>query len=177
MLSEIRWCVPEQRVRWKTQPYQQFAVCTSTVRQYQHTIMADIEGMCMQVKVQTDDRNCLRFLCYDDDGKIAHYRMSSHLFGGLWSGTASTYVLRRICDDNQVSELVRDVTYRSFYIDDLLRLAMCGDEAREVINDVQDALNLGGFNLTKFTASDPSLAAEVDIEHIKHRAEVKEMTC
>ena len=142
-------------------------------RQYQHAIMADIEGMYMQVKVRTDDRNCLRFLWYDDDGKITHYRMSSHLFGGVWSGTASTYAQRRICDDNQVSDLVRDVIYRSFYVDDLLRSAMCGVEAREVINSVQDALKFGGFNLTKFTVSDPSLAAEVNIEH---RAEVKEMT-
>ena len=77
--------------------------------------MAAIEGMYMQVKVRTDDRNyCLRFLWHDDDDKIAHYRMSSHLFGGVWSGTASVCALRRICDENHVSDLVRDVIYRSF---------------------------------------------------------------
>ena len=47
----------------------------------------------MQVKIPETDRNALRFLWYDDDENIVSYRMTSHLFGGIWCSSSSTYAL------------------------------------------------------------------------------------
>ena len=89
-------------------------------RQYCYAISADVECMYMQVKIPETDRNALRFLWYDDDENIVSYRMTSHLFGGIWCSSSSTYALRKTCQDKHTSELVKDVILRSFYVDDLL---------------------------------------------------------
>ena len=48
--------------------------------------MADIEAMFMQVKVNTDHRDVLRFLWFENHdihGPLVAYRMTSHLFDGV----------------------------------------------------------------------------------------------
>ena len=132
-------------------------------RQYRYAIMGDIESMYMQVKIPIRDRNALRFIWYDSSGRFVHYRMTSHVFGGVWSGSSSTYALRRTCQDNDVSDLVSDVITRSFYVDDLLRSSASLSEAREVIVDTRRVLNMGGFNLTKFVVNDSALLADIAV--------------
>ena len=55
--------------------------------------MADIEGMFNQVKVHEDDRDVLRFLWWQD-GDLSRepkiFRMTTHLFGGIWSPRRAT---------------------------------------------------------------------------------------
>ena len=132
-------------------------------RQYRYAIMGDIESMYMQVKIPIRDRNALRFIWYDSSGRLVHYRMTSHVFGGVWSGSSSTYPLRRTCQDNDVSDLVSDVITRSFYVDDLLRSTASLSEAREVIVDTRRVLSMGGFNLTKFVVNDSALLADIAV--------------
>ena len=65
-------------------------------RQHQYAIMSDIEAMYYQVRVPEDDRDALRFLWFDDDGSLIHYRMTCHVFGGVWCACAATYSLRHV---------------------------------------------------------------------------------
>ena len=83
-------------------------------RQYKYAIMADVEAMYMQVKIPLEDRNALRFLWYKDES-IREYRMTSHLFGGVWCASSSTYALRRIVDDFPTSDLIVDTVCRIFF--------------------------------------------------------------
>ena len=69
-------------------------------RQHEYAIMADIESMYHQVKVSTEDKDALRFLCYDDNENIIQYRMTSHLFGGVWCASSSIYAMRKTIEDN-----------------------------------------------------------------------------
>ena len=55
-------------------------------------IMGDIEAMYNQVKISIKDRDALRFIWFKDD-EIIHYRMTFHLFGGVWCASVATYAL------------------------------------------------------------------------------------
>ena len=53
-------------------------------RQYKYAITSDIEAKYHRVKIPMKDRNALRFLWQEEDGSKMEYRMTSHLFGGVW---------------------------------------------------------------------------------------------
>ena len=87
--------------------------------------------------------------------------MTSHLFGGIWCSSSSTYALRRTCEDNKTSDMVRDVIFKSAYVDDFLPSFKSVDQAREAMHEARKIISYGGFNLTKFVVNDPQLLAEI----------------
>jgi hypothetical protein len=57
-------------------------------RENRVAMMGDIKGMFLQVKVPPDQRDFLRFLWWNDGdigNSLVTYRMTVHLFGGVWS--------------------------------------------------------------------------------------------
>ena len=142
-------------------------------RQHELAIMADVEAMYYQVRVSEKDRDALRFLWVDGDGKEVVYRMNAHIFGGIWCACIATYALRRTLQDQQVEdEFVKDVINRSFYVDDCLRSVSSQEEAKKVVVDVKKVLEKGGFNLTKFVTNDREILEE--ISEVDRAKEVKE---
>jgi len=131
-------------------------------RLYPFAIMGDIEKMYYQVRVSESDRNYLRFLWIDDAGDVIHYRMTSHVFGGVWSGSAATYALRRTVKDfhNGRSD-VSDAVHDSFYVDDCLISFASRETAVSVIGGLKSLLLKGGFNLTKFVTNDAQLLLQI----------------
>ena len=77
-------------------------------RQGTKALMADIETMYNQVRVPEHDRDALRFVWYDEKGLVKHFRMTSHLFGGVWCASAATYALRRVTRDQEVTPVVHN---------------------------------------------------------------------
>ena len=71
--------------------------------------------------------------------------MKSHLFGGVFCSSSSTYDLRRTADEFSSSQLVRDTIYNDF------------GKAIEVITGVKTALKQGGFNLRSYVVNDYKL--------------------
>ena len=143
-------------------------------RQYKYAITADIEAMYHQVKIPMKDRNALRFLWQEEGGPKVEYRMTSHLFGGVWCASSSTYALRKIVQDTSTNELVTDTICRSFYVDDMLRSVRTREEAADVIRGTKQALKYGGFNLTKYVVNDTQLLQSIDVAD--RAKEVKEIT-
>ena len=132
-------------------------------RLHRLAIMADVQAMYMQVKVPPRDRNALRFL-WIVDGLVKQYRMTSHLFGGVWCAASSTYALRRTIEDcpAEPSGLVKQAILRNFYVDDLLQSVRSAEEALEIIDGTKNVLNHGGFKLTKFVTNDVRLLRQID---------------
>ena len=142
-------------------------------RQYPYAVMADIESMYLQVKIPVYDRNALRFL-WGERGEVKEYRMTSHLFGGVWCASSSTYALRRTVEEFPTNELIKDTVLRGFYVDDMLKSVVERSEAWSVVKDTKRVLRRGGFNLTKFVVNDISLLNQIPKEDRAN--EVKELT-
>ena len=104
-------------------------------RQYPYAVLADIESMYLQIRIPESDRNALRFLWYDKlDGAVVEYRMTSHLFGGIWCASSSAYALRRTVLDCQPSPLIEQTILKAFYVDDMLKSVQSIEQASEIIH-------------------------------------------
>ena len=62
-------------------------------RQHRYAIQADVEAMYNQVRIPYEDKDALRYLWYEGQD-LKHYRMKSHLFGGVQCASNSTYALQ-----------------------------------------------------------------------------------
>ena len=130
-------------------------------RQSSYAIMADIEAMYNQISVPLHDRDSLRFLWRDKNGRILYLRMKRHLFGGVWCSSAATYALRESVELKPCPKIVKDTVNNSFYVDDLLTSVDTPEEVRTIVKDTKSMLADGGFNLTKFVISDEDLLNEL----------------
>ena len=134
-------------------------------RQHQFAIMADVEAMYYQVRVESDDRDVLRFLWYDCDGNVVQYRMTSHVFGGIWCACVATYALRHtIKDFPECDKLIVDTVMKAFYVDDCLKAVESRDDAVRVIEGTKSLLSKSGFNLTKFIVNDTELLEMIPVD-------------
>ena len=130
-------------------------------RQHSIAIQGDIEAMHNQVRIPSCDRDALRFIWYVND-KLEYYRMTTHLFGGVWCASSSTYALRcTIGEARDTDPLVAKTIQKSFYVDDCLTSVTDVPTARTLIRETKCVLARGGFNLTKFAVNDLELLNEI----------------
>ena len=125
-------------------------------RQHAFAFSGDVEAMYMQVAIPPEQRDALRFLWYSPAGEIITYRMTRHLFGGIWCSSSSTYALRKslhLDSDVPPSAAVQSVVLNSFYVDDCLHSSETTGELVHAALGARDVLLLGGFRLTKFVAN------------------------
>ena len=120
-------------------------------REDTYDFVADIQAMYYQVLIP-EDRNASRFLWFNDDGDITEYRMTRHVFGGVWCASSSTFALRQVLKDNpEIEKDGTDTILRSFYVDDCLKpIANC-DQVLPLTKDVTQPLSKGGFCLNNLT--------------------------
>ena len=130
-------------------------------RQHYYVIMGDVESMYYQVKIPERDRNALRFLWYDDQGEIVHYRMTGHVFGGVWCASSSIYALHQVVEDYCTDPVLEDVIRNAFYVDDCLKSVPDRETAVMILNQCPSLLEKGGFNLTKLMSNDDVITQSI----------------
>ena len=124
-------------------------------RQFPYALMADIVAMYNQVRVPPNDRDALRFL-WMKDGGIQHYRMTSHLFGGVWCSSSSTYALHRVANFTSDPKINNIIT-SSFYVDDLMWSVSTIEDAKRCMPVLRALLLSKGFQLTKYVATNKEM--------------------
>ena len=128
-------------------------------RQEKVTVMADIEQMFLQVLVDPEDRDALRFLWYEN-GDFSKdpvvYRSRVHLLGAIFSPTCANYALKRTANDQKERYSVEAVStvLNDFYVDDLLKSVSNATEAISLVTELREMLSQGGFRLTKWLSND-----------------------
>ena len=135
-------------------------------RQGRIAFMADIEGMFNQVHVEENDRDALRFLWWrDGDCELQpqEYRMTTNLFGGVWSPSCANFALRRCASDNadNFDKLTTQTINRNFYVDDCLKSVDSEFDAVRLTTQLKEVLLKGGFNLTKFVSNSRRLLSTI----------------
>ena len=134
-------------------------------RTHEYAVQADVKECYHQVRIPLHDRDALRFLWYRD-GKLVHYRMCVHLFGGVWCSSSSTYSLRKVIQDNpDVDPIIKEAVMKSMYVDDLLQSLKEIEQVYKIVIDLPLVLQTGGFVLTKFAVNDEQLLNVIPLEH------------
>ena len=88
-------------------------------------------AMAAMVRIPSRDRNALCFLWYDNALHLSHLRVTCHLYGGVWSGSAAVSLKKCIAiSDHDLAIVMSDCIPR-----------------------VRDALAGAGFSLTKYNCT------------------------
>ena len=89
-------------------------------------LIADVEAMFHQVRVDEKDVGVLRFLWFpngDFTKEPEERQMMVHLFGGIWNPSCATFALQKTAEDNKPhfrGNIISTVK-KNFYTDDLLK--------------------------------------------------------
>ena len=114
--------------------------------------------------VDERDRGAFRFLWWEDEEmrNLVDYVFLAYIFGSSSSPTVTSFVLRHHSDNLEgiVGEKVREIISRYFYVDD----GTGGDDdlakCKILRKDLEEAMALGGFSLSKWILSHPEMKEE-----------------
>ena len=115
-------------------------------RKHSIGLLADIEGMFMQVSIREKDRPALRFL-WSYNGKVHQYEYTRLIFGATCSPFCAIYASQKCALDNKDSfPLAYDAILNSFYMDDYIASVPTLGEAQCVSRENRESLKPGGFS-------------------------------
>ena len=131
------------------------------IRTYIHSFSVDIEAFFHNVLLDERDRGAFRFLWYKDD-KMKELFTSMFLmftFGSSAATSCTSFILQHHSDQlaGIVSEEVRKIMREFFYVDDCGAGANSIQKCRQLCSELEKAMNLGGFSLSKWKFSDPRI--------------------
>ena len=121
-------------------------------------LMADVEGMFLQVQVPLEDANALRFLWWpnrDLSSDPKEYQMLVHLFGATSSPSCANFALQQTTEDNRddFDPATVKTVKRNFYVDDCLKSVESDYQAINLQGELRQLLSRGGFRLTKWVSN------------------------
>ena len=110
--------------------------------------MCDVEQMFHQFRVNTEDRNYLRLLWWQDGNygnDPIEMRMCVHLFGAASSPGCANFGLKQVANDNEAEfgGSVASFWRHYFYVDDGLKSLPSDSEAIDMICKTKDMCSKG----------------------------------
>ena len=118
-------------------------------------LVADVEAMFHQVRVDPKHANALRFLWWEN-GDLSKEpiicQMLVHLFGATSSPSCANFSLRQTAVEfgHLYKPITSFVVHNNFYVDDCLVSLPTVEEAIYVFNSLTELLSRRGFHLTKW---------------------------
>ena len=149
-------------------------------RRFPIAVSCDIKEMFLQCGIHECDRDLLQILWFKDnniDNEIVEYRFKRLPFGLNCSMSMAKYCLKKTAVDNQTgaSEKTVEAVNSSFYVDDGLNSCCDLEEGKQIISEMIELLQSGGFELKKFVAENAELLKDIESDRILHRGESKNL--
>ena len=129
-------------------------------RFYKIALSADIAKMYRQVVLRKQDRDFHRFLWFDEDGNLKHYRFKRVIYGISCAAHLSTRCLKEIAKRTENPHVSYALSH-SFYVDDFLAGANSVKEAEQLVKHLYEELLKYGFPLRKWSSSHPNLIKQL----------------
>lgn len=128
-------------------------------RQAPIAVCGDLREMFHQVIIRKEDQDCQRFLWRDSQSsEVNVYVMERMIFGSSCSPTIAQYV------KNTNAERFKDKFPRAYravverhYVDDYVDCLQSEQEAKEVLNQVLEIHNSGGFEMRNITSNSAAI--------------------
>ena len=130
----------------------------SRFRKEEIAVTCDIEQMFYSFTVNTEHRDFLRFLWYQNgnlEGPVIEYKMNVHLFGAVSSPEVANFRLKKTADQgrDQFGSEALDFLKNEFYVDDSLKSFPTPEKAIDVILNSQAICVLNKLCLHKFASN------------------------
>lgn len=138
-------------------------------RAYSKAASGDIKGMFYNVSLPPAERDTVRFLWWmdgDPTKPVTEYRLSHQVPGLTCSPSNACYILRQAAHDNptKASAATIQSVMKNFYVDDWLPSEPDSVSLQRKVDEMRQLCAAIGFRLTKFTANDQSVLANVPLE-------------
>ena len=130
-------------------------------REHPVAVLADIEGMFMQIAIQQIDQSALRFLWLANN-QIQQYQFTRLIFGANCSPSCAIYVLNHYAKENiqHFPEALKAVR-KHFYMDDYIQSHATEKDACKAVLETKHCLKTGGFRLTKFVSNSSIVLSQI----------------
>ena len=122
-------------------------------REHPVAVLADIEGMFMQIAIHQIDQSALQFLWLADN-QIQQYQFTRLIFAANCSPSCAIYVLNHCAKENiqHFPEALKAVR-KHVYMDDYIQSHATEKDACKAVLETKHCLKTGGFRLTKFVSN------------------------
>ncbi|XP_026219876.1 uncharacterized protein LOC113164689 [Anabas testudineus] len=144
-------------------------------REHAVAVSSDIRSMFHQVRLLPEDQPLLRFLWRDgkreEPPSIYEWRVLP--FGTTCSPCCAIFALQKhIIEHSREGEDIRQAVLQSFYVDNCLRSLTSENEARVLVDKLQDILGSGGFELRQWASNKISVISHLPPEIRSDSAEL-----
>ena len=134
-------------------------------REGQYAVIADIEKIFHQIRVNAKDTNALHFLWRaNPQCNMEDYTMLVHVFGKVDSSYCANWALRNTSTDSELD--VKNAIQRNFYMDDFLKSLSNVNDLINLSKRVMSVLQCHGFRLTKWMSNSPEISHSLPTSEI-----------
>ena len=140
-------------------------------------IIADIEEMFLQVKLNSDDQEWMRFLWWKDGemgDDIETFKMLVHPFGARSSPFCANFALKQTILDHKadLSEMTIEVANNNIYVDDCIASVETIEDAQRVIAELSMVMRKGGFRMRKWLSNKKGVLASVPTDDLASKVQL-----
>ena len=141
-------------------------------REHPVPVLADIEGIFMQIAIHHIDQSALRFLWLADN-HLQQYQFTRLIFGANCSPSCSIYVLNHCAKENsqQFPEALEAVR-KHFYMDDCIQSHAIEEDACKAVLETKHCLQTGGFRLTKLVSNSSLVLNQIPLEDKDNQTDI-----
>ncbi|XP_038106576.1 uncharacterized protein LOC119766213 [Culex quinquefasciatus] len=139
-------------------------------------IVADIAKMYRMIRVQPDDQTLQRIVWRDNvDEPIRIYELTTVTYGTASAPYLATKCLQKLGEIGEKTHpSAAKVLKRDFYVDDMLAGAHTFAEGKELVAEMVDLMESGGFSLRKWHSNSRDILLDVP-EHLRDERTLLEL--